>query len=200
MERYIFPPEVIEEVLSPGYGPIETGYALTPGGIFANTLTRFSHCKGEAVNWYFASWMDRIDRNKIWSPDHTTFETDKKNGPDSVAGATWTISEYIQGKLTPIVIHFYDPAEIMDTSRFPDTNITCALAADLGDGKGASFGAFLHMIRDTYFGCEMRNRFFLRSGSVEEAEGLVRHNCHEMGNLAEFLPGLYARETHYAVV
>ncbi len=83
----------------------------------------------------------------------------------------------------------------MDTSRFTDTNINCALCADLGDDKGASFGAFLHMVRDTYFGCEMRNRFWLRKATIEEAVGLLEHNCHEMGNLAEFLPGLYARDT-----
>ena len=201
IERYTFPAEVIEEVLSPGYGPIETGYAPAPdGGMFVNTLTRFSHCKGKMVDWYFVSWMNSLERNKIWSPDHTTFEVDGKNKPGTVAGATWRISEYLGGNLVPIVISFYDPAEIMDTSRFADTNITCALCADLGDGKEESFGAFLHIVRDTYFGCEMRNRFWLRNASVEEAVGLVRHNCHEMGNLAEFLPGLYARETQYSSV
>ncbi len=95
MERFTFPPEVIEEVLSPGYGPIETGYAPAPdGGMFVNTLTRFSHCKGKMVDRWFASYMTNIDRNKTWSPDHTTFESDFKNKPGTVAGATWRISEY----------------------------------------------------------------------------------------------------------
>jgi hypothetical protein len=196
MHKYLFPAETIEELLSPGYGPTETGYAPAPGGgMFISTLTRFPYAKGKMVNWWFATFMTNIERNKIWSPDHMTFESDFKNEAGvSVAGATWKIGEYLsQGEMSRVALSFYDAAEVMDTSRFPETNVTWAICADVATQDGEPKGAFIHLVRDTYFGCEMRNRFWIADCSEEEAKETVRHNWQEMGSLAEFLPGLYTR-------
>jgi hypothetical protein len=69
----------------------------------------------------------------------------------------------------------------------------CQIAPD-----GIVVGMFLHIVRDTSFGCEMRNRFWLMGGREEAANGLIKHNLEEMGSLAEFLPGLYLRENQGA--
>ena len=195
MHTYVFPPEVIEELLSPGYGPIETGYGPAPGGgMFISTLTRFPYATGKMVDWWFSGFMTNLERNKIWSPDHVSFESDFKNPAGTVAGATWRIGEYIApGEMARHTLSFYDASEIMDTSRFPETNIAWAICADIADDNGEPKGTFIHLVRDTYFGCEMKNRFWIRDCSVEEAKETVRHNWQEMGSLAEFLPGLYMR-------
>jgi len=91
-------------------------------------------------------------------------------------------------------ISFYDPAELFDVSKFPENNITFVLVAEINSPKGDLIATFLHVVRDTFYGCEMRNRFWLPNSSEEEARALINHNMNEMGSLGEFLPNLYYRE------
>lgn len=44
-------------------------------------------------------------------------------------------------------------------------------------------------------GCEMRSRFWLFDVPDIAGLGLMVHCLEEMGNLADFWPGLYAKET-----
>jgi hypothetical protein len=91
-------------------------------------------------------------------------------------------------------IKFYDPSDVFDVSKFEEAHISCALVAESSGPDGIVSGMFLHIVRDTSFGCEMRNRFWLTAGTEETAKGLIKHNLEEMGSLAEFLPGLFLRE------
>ena len=78
--------------------------------------------------------------------------------------------------------------------QLEEAHISCALVAEISGPGGIVVGMFLHIVRDTSFGCEMRNRFWLMGGAEKAAQGLIKHNLEEMGSLAEFLPGLYLRE------
>ncbi|MFC2045060.1 DAPG hydrolase family protein [Chloroflexota bacterium] len=195
MTRYDIQQEILEEMLTPGYAPLETGYQmLLDGNILAATYTRFPYAKGKMVEWWFGSFLHNTQSYKLWHPDHTTFVWDDKKKPGICVGATHISEEYLGNQVVPMQISFYDPADIFDISRFEPANIGCALVAEIRHPDGSLFGMFLHIVRDTSFGCEMRNRFWLIGANEEVAKGLIKHNLEEMGSLAEFLPGLYLRE------
>jgi len=195
MTRFDWPKEILAEVLAPGYGPLETGYKTLPeGGMLASTYTRFPYAKGEMINWWFGSFLHNTQSYKLWHPDHNSFVWDDKKKPGTVIGATHISDEHIGSELIPMRISFYDPADIFDVSKFKKANISCALVAEIRGPSGLVNSMFLHIVRDTPFGCEMRNRFWFKSASVEIVRGIIKHNIEEMGSLAEFLPGLYMRE------
>ena len=61
--------------------------------------------------------------------------------------------------------------------------------------EDVQLGHLIHFVRDTDFGCEMRSRFWLFEGEEGMARDLMQHCIEEMGNLADLLPDLYAKET-----
>ena len=193
--RYDIPQEVLDEMLAPGYGPLEIGYRLLPDGVvYAATYTRFPYAKGRMVAWWFGSFLHNTQSYKLWHPDHTTFVWDDKKKPGTCVGATHISEEYLGDELVPMRISFYDPSDIFDVSKFEAANISCALVAEIRNPDGSLQGLFLHIVRDTSFGCEMRNRFWMVNSNEASARALLKHNTEEMGSLAEFLPGLYLRE------
>jgi hypothetical protein len=199
MTRYDMPKEILDEVLAPGYGPLEIGYRSLPdGNILASTYTRFPYAKGRMVAWWFGSFLHNTQSYKLWHPDHTTFAWDDKKKPGTCVGATHVSEEYLGNELVPMRIQFFDPSDIFDVSKFEEAHIGCALVAEIRRPDGSLFGMFLHIVRDTSFGCEMRNRFWLINATEEDAKGLIKHNVEEMGSLAEFLPGLFLRENQDA--
>ena len=187
------PRETIEEMLSPGYSDMEMGWKMLLGGIlYSASYIRFPGAKGKMVDWWFSSFLHNTQSYKLWSPDHVSFYWDEHKQPGTVIGATHISEEWMGEQLVPMKIHFYDPADIFDVSRFKEANIGCALVAEISSNADQVFATFLHIVRDTYYGCEMRNRFW---GLGEPNAETLRHNTEEMGSLAEFLPGLYLRET-----
>ncbi len=195
MTRYDMPKEILDELLAPGYGPLETGYkALPDGNMLACTYTRFPYAKSRMVEWWFGIFLHNTQSYKLWHPDHTTFIWDDKKKPGTCVGATHISEEYLGDKLVPMRITFYDPSDVFDVSEFEEAHIGCALVTEIRRPDSSLYGMFLHVVRDTSFGCEMRNRFWLIDAIEEDAKGLIKHNLEEMGSLAEFLPGLFLRE------
>ena len=195
MTRYDMEKEILEELLAPGYGPLETGYKTMPGGnMLASTYTRFPCAKGRMVEWWFGTFLHNTQSYKLWHPDHTSFVWDDKKKPGTCVGATHISEERLGNRVVPMRITFYDPSDVFDVSKFEAAQISCALVAEIRGPGGSFFGMFLHIVRDTSFGCEMRNRFWLVNATEESVKALIRHNLEEMGSLAEFLPGLYLRE------
>jgi hypothetical protein len=195
MSRYDIPKEILDEVLAPGYGPLETGYKTLPNGIIlAGTYTRFPYARGKMIEWWFGTFLHNTQSYKLWHPDHTSFVWDDKKKPGTCVGATHISEERIGNTLIPMRITFYDPSDIFDMSKFKKASIGCALVAEIRGPNGKVNSMFLHMVRDTSFGCEMRNRFWFTGATEESARGIIKHNLEEMGSLAEFLPGLYLRE------
>lgn len=193
ISHFDIPQETIEEMLAPGYSDLEMGCRKLPGGLlYTATYMRFPGAKGKMVDWWFGSFLHNTQSYKLWSKDHVSFYWDDKKQPGTVVGATHISEEWLDGELVPMKIKFFDPADIFDTSRFAAANIGCALVAEISSADDKVFATFLHIVRDTYYGCEMRNRFW---GVGEPNAETLRHNTEEMGSLAEMLPGLYLRET-----
>ena len=193
--RYDFPKEILDEMLAPGYGPLEMGYKVLPdGNMLVSTYTRFPYAKGKMIEWWFGSFLYNTQGYKLWHPDHTIFVWDDQKKPGTCVGAAHKTEEYLGDQLATLWVKFYDPSDIFDVSRFEEANIGCALVAEITGPDGALLGSLLHIVRDTSFGCEMRNRVILGNAPEEMANGLMKHNLEEMANLADFLPGLYLRE------
>ena len=162
--------------------------------MLASTYTRFPCAKGRMVEWWFGTFLHNTQSYKLWHPDHTSFVWDDKKKPGTCVGATHISEERLGNRVVPMRITFYDPSDVFDVSKFEAAQISCALVAEIRGPGGSFFGMFLHIVRDTSFGCEMRNRFWLVNATEESVKALIRHNLEEMGSLAEFLPGLYLRE------
>ncbi len=190
------PDEVIEELLSPGYGPMEFGdVMLEDGTVYSSTYMRFPYAKGYMIDWWFSNRLNNTNDYQFWNPDHGTFEWDKNKQPGTTIGATHISKEKIGDQVLPMRISFYDPAELVDPQRLKEANISCFLVAEVRLETGELLSCFLHVARDTYYGCELRNRFWAPGDTREHTRQMNMHNIEEMGSLAEFLPGLYLRET-----
>ena len=186
---------VIDELLAPGYAPIETGYFRLPDGVMhTKALLRMPNCKGKMVDWWFGYLHDTTSY-KFWHPDHVYFKWDEKWSPGHYIGATHQGQEYLGGNLAKVQIKFHDPAEIFDTSKFKAANISAVIYAIVLKDNGQLDGHMIHSCRDTEYGCDMRSRFWFSEAPDAVGLGVMTHHLEEMGNLAEFLPGLYHRET-----
>lgn len=187
--------EDVNQLLEPGYMPIETGYYRMPNGhIHVRVLTRMPRCKGKMVDWWFG-YLSGTETYKMWHPkDHLTLEWDKHWRPGHYIGASHSIEELIGGQVLKARIHFRDPSEFFDTSRFKAANVGAVICANAYDPEETPHGRIIHFVRDTDFGCEMRSRFWLFQAPDIAGLGLMMHCMEEMGNLADFLPALYARE------
>ena len=187
---------LIEEakiLLEPGYSSMETGYYRLPNGdMHVRTLTRMPRSNGKMVDWWFGYIKD-TETYRMWHPEHQFFKWDEKWSPGHYIGASHITHEYLGTELVKMRISFFDPAEIFDTSRFKAANVGAAICANILDSNDVPSGCFIHLLRDTDYGCEMRNRFWMFHAIEATALGLMTHNLLEMGNLADFLPDLYAK-------
>jgi hypothetical protein len=205
--------EQANDLLEPGYLPLETGYQrLEDGTLLVAALTQMPGCKGYMVDWWFG-YHETTEQYKLWHPeDHVWTEWDEKWKPGHYVGATSQVHEYIGGDLQKLRIRFRDPSELLDTSRFEEAGVSGVVCARTGLLEAPIWGGHLiYFCRDTDDGCEMRSRFWL--GDVDPPEiartpeektamfpdeagrSLLNHCIEEMRTLASFLPGLYRRET-----
>ena len=194
-KRTDLPIEELNQLLEPGYMPVETGYYRLPNGdMHVRILIRMPRCKGRMVDWWFG-YMRDTETYKMWHPAHRFFKWDEKWSPGHYIGATHTIEEQVGTELFKVRIKFYDPTEVFDGSRFKAAKVGAAVCGDAIDAQGIPHGHLIHTVRDTDYGCEMRNRFWLLHHPDDKVGlGVMTHNLEEMGNLADFLPALYARE------
>jgi len=217
------------DLLKPGYLPLETGYARLPNGqIHVACLTKMPGCKGRMVKWFFG-WQSNTNHYQWWHP-HAHVWADWEKGPqnrnndpdvDNFIGDSHLVHEVIGGETSKLRIHFLDPSEYLDTSRFTEANVSAAICARVGYlDKPLKISRMIHFIRDTEDGCEMRSRFW--SGDIEISipilgpilglvmntrtmrqrvlpeflgEELLTHCAEEMNHLAEILPDLFYKMT-----
>lgn len=188
------PVEEINQLLDPGYMPVETGYYRLPNGhMHVRVLTRMPRCKGEMVDWWFG-YLSDTETYKMWHPkSHLSLKWDEHWRPGHYIGASHTVEELIGGQVLKVRIQFHDPSELFDTSRFKEARVGAVICANAYENE-VSHGRIIHLVRDTDFGCEMRSRFWLFQAPDIAGLGLMMHCMQEMGNLADWLPALYARE------
>jgi hypothetical protein len=184
------------QLLEPGYLPMETGYTrLGNGQWLAAILTRLPKINGKMLEWWIASYLDSTEKYKAWDSAHLLFEWDDKKKPGQYIGASHLCEEISAGKVIKIRIKFEDPLKYFEASRLAAANlenITCATIYT-PDYKTV-VSRLVQAVRKTDFGCEMRQRFWQEVGGAEGARGIMEHSISEMGRLSEYLPVIYARE------
>jgi hypothetical protein len=203
-------------LLRPGYLGLETGYLRLPSGeLHVAAWTTMFGCTGRMVEWWFG-FLETTEQYKWWHPrDHVWCEWVGERDTGHFIGGTHHVHEYIGGELQKLKIHFRDPAEYLDVTRFGEAGVTAAVCARVGLLDSPIWaGHLVHLCRDTDYGCEMRSRFWLGDFDPPElapdaaartnafpdttGEGLVKHCHEEMSYLAGFLPGLYSQHADRA--
>jgi hypothetical protein len=210
------------ELLRPGYLPLETGFTRLPNGqMYVAVLTKMPGTKGNMIDWWFGYAGD-TEKYKMWHPkDHVVGEWDEKWRPGHYIGASHLVHEYLGEEFVKLRITFREPAEYFDTSRFAEGNVSAVVCGRVGFlDKPLDFAHVIHFVRDTDEGCEMRSRFwsgdirfrlpfigpalsnmantpFIRKRLVKEQIGrnLTIHCAEEMNRLSGFLPELYHKMT-----
>lgn len=170
-----FPISEANQLLDPGYLPMETGFTrLTNGQLFVSNLTKMIGVTGKMIDWWFGWHYMEAQRYKLWHPRaHQLNRADKMIGDDNKLSDREKylhnpnyVTEYVGNKSLDLVITFSDPSEFFDISQFEKAKIGTAICGVVGyQDKPVNFGVLIHQIRETDDGCEMRSRFWL--GKVE---------------------------------
>ena len=188
--------EEVNQLLEPGYLPLETGYCRLPNGqMYVAVLTRMPGSKGKMVEWWFGAHLRDTETYKEWDPKaHLFFKWDEKWRPGHYIGASHYGEELMAGEVLRFTVKFDDPTRFLDTSRFKEARVGAVICGEGFLPDGTPDGRVIHLVRDTEYGAEMRSRFWIYKGTEEMGRGHMEHCISEMGYLADFLPELYARE------
>ncbi|HUO38876.1 MAG TPA: hypothetical protein VMU34_14060, partial [Mycobacterium sp.] len=168
-------------------------------------------------SWWFGWHGCDSRRYKLWHPRAHVYAAWQDGAADvqHYLGRTSVINEYIGSTLLRAAIRFLTPA----TMGFADEGDAVAVCARLGSSDvPVDVGWFVHHIRPTARGAEMRSRFWLGGSHIavrgapglasravravaprligtsrSTARDLMVHCAEEMNHLAGFLPALYQR-------
>jgi hypothetical protein len=200
------------------YTALETGVHRQGNGVYVvKALTRMPNVKAKMVKWWFADYMETTEHYKMWHPAAHVWMDWENKIPGEVIGASHLVDEYIGTKMEKLRIQFIDPSEFLtDYEQLDGRFVICARVGFREEPINVT--SMCHIVRDTPFGAEMRSHFWL--GHVAKREGndevfsiegifgntalvrfilldqtfavdLMTHAIQEMGNLSDFLPGLY---------
>jgi hypothetical protein len=210
-------------VADDGYQQTENGYGvLEDGGYQVSVRTDMPGVTPAMWVWWFGWHGCDTRRYKLWHPRaHLSAAWKDGDVPDTgrVGAARYVgrwsmISEYIGSSLLSGAIQFVAPESMGLPS---DSDDAVAVCARLGTGDApVDVGWFIHHIRSTQGGAEMRSRFWMGGqhiavrnapgmaskamrptasrilGDAEaNARNLLVHCAQEMNHLAGFLPELY---------
>lgn len=208
-------------VADAGYQLTENGYGvLADGSIQVSVRTDMPGVTPAMWAWWFGWHGEDSRRYKLWHP-RAHVSAHWRDGvsadhrcPPRYVGRTSLISEYIGSTLLRAAIRFVAP-ETLGLPAGDDGAL--AVCARLGSGDvPVDAGWFIHHIRSTPEGAEMRSRFWLGGPhlavrgapgvasraarplaarvlgvSASRARDLLVHCAQEMNHLAGFLPDLY---------
>jgi hypothetical protein len=167
--------ENINELLNPGYLPLETGYCKMPdGSVFVAVLTEMPDVTGDMLDWWF--WWHPINplRYKIWYPEThlgTKLDVDmeeyiSRSGPYNQRywnTANYPVEDIGVGKDT-LSIRFIPPYDFgFDISRFETAGVATAICGIVGSisKKIRQHTYMCHFVRNKNNGVEMRSRFWI---------------------------------------
>lgn len=208
-------------VAEPGYQPTENGYGmLADGSIQVSVRTDMPGVTPQMWSWWFGWHGCDSRRYKLWHPRaHLTARwkdgaDGDRRGADRYVGRSSLISEYIGSTMMRAAIQFVSP----QTMGLPaDSGDAVAVCARLGSGDvPVDAGWFIHHVRTTENGSEMRSRFWMGGphlavrgapgiasrvarpvasrvlgASADTARDLLVHCAQEMNHLAGFLADIY---------
>lgn len=209
-------------VAEEGYQQTENGYGVREDGSYqVSVRTDMPGVTPAMWTWWFGWHGCDTRRYKLWHP-RAHLSAAWKDGDDAgrrgsqrYIGRWSIISEYIGSAMLNAAIQFVAPAEM---GCPPDGDDAVAICARLGSSDApVDVGWFIHHIRSTPTGAEMRSRFWMGGPhiAVRKAPGvaskavrpvasrilgdpaaggrnLLVHCAQEMNHLAGFLPDLYA--------
>lgn len=214
-------------LLKPGYLPIESGFTQLPSGeMFVAVKTNMPGVIGDMIDWWFGWHSNESQRYKLWHPHahmraaikHSSTGREKLSDRERYVGNTSYVEEYIGNSVQKLAIQFKPPGDFcLDESKFEMAGVHTAVCANVGLASlPVDFGKFVHLIRETNDGCEMRSRFWLGklslqgkseshvinrllgAGAISKfavgralGHDMVVHCAMEMTHLASFLPALY---------
>lgn len=209
-------------LLDKGYSRFETGIKRQPNGVYrVRALTRMPGVSPEMVRWWFADYMQTTEHYKHWHPQaHTWMDWENKK-PGQIIGAAHLVHEYIGEDLSKLRIQFVDASEFLGSLDLKEDHFIVGARVGLLE-EPINVTTMCHYVRETPFGAEMRSVFWMGhvanrggTGIADKIKGvlgntwlarrilvndtlalnLMTHAIEEMGNLSDFLPELYARET-----
>jgi hypothetical protein len=201
-----------------GYQQTENGYGLLgDGSLHVSVRTDMPGVTPVMWAWWFGWHGCDTRRYKLWHPRaHLSAFWKGEEHDGGYIGRCSIISEYIGSTLVNAAIHFVSPA---DMGCPPDSHDAVSICARLGSGDAPmDAGWFIHHIRSTPAGAEMRSRFWMGGPRIAvrhapgvasravrpiashvlgvseaTARNLLVHCAQEMNHLAGFLPELYAQ-------
>ncbi|MBW0019163.1 MAG: hypothetical protein JO236_16675 [Mycobacterium sp.] len=208
-------------VADDGYQQTENGYGiLADGSLQVSVRTDMPGVTPQMWSWWFGWHGSDTRRYKLWHPRAHLFAAWKdgddagRRGAQRYVGRWSIISEYIGSTMLNAAIQFVAPETL---GCPPDSADAVSICARLGSGDApVDAGWFIHHIRSTRGGTEMRSRFWMGGphiavrnapsiaskavrplasrvlGTSEAtARNLLAHCAQEMNHLAGFLPDLY---------
>ncbi|MEB3981707.1 hypothetical protein OQ968_10565 [Mycobacterium sp. 663a-19] len=200
-----------------GYHRTENGYGmLDDGSMQVSVRTDMPGVTPAMWVWWFGWHGGDTRRYKLWHPRaHLSARwNDGGRGGQRYIGRASMIREYIGSTMVSAAIQFVAPASV---GLPADSDDAVSICARLGSGDApVEAGWFVHHIRSTAGGAEMRSRFWMGGphiavrqapglasravrplasrvlgGSESTARNLLVHCAQEMNHLAGFLPELY---------
>jgi hypothetical protein len=209
-------------VADDGYQQTENGYGVLEDGSYqVSVRTDMPGVTPAMWSWWFGWHGSDTRRYKLWHPRaHLSAawkdgeQDGDRKGAQRYIGRWSLISEYIGSSMLNGAIQFVAPEE---KGCPPDSDDAVAVCARLGASDApVDVGWFIHHIRSTPGGSEMRSRFWMGGPhiAVRKAPGvaskavrpiasrilgdpvasgrnLLVHCAQEMNHLAGFLPELY---------
>lgn len=200
-------------LLDVGYHQTENGYGrLRAGGFQVSVRTDMPGVTPAMWDWWFGWHGSQTRRYKLWHPRaHASARWADGGGDGHYVGRTSLIEEYLGSAYAKAAIRFVPPAELGLAPAADEV----AVCARLGSSEvPVDIGWFVHHVRATPEGAEMRSRFWMGGpligvrGATRLAGHLVRpvaarqlpdprdllvHCAQEMNHLAGFLPQLHRR-------
>jgi hypothetical protein len=160
----------INDLLLPGYLPMENGYCrMSDGSFFVAVRTEFPNATDGIFDWWFEWHSQEPFRYRIWYPE-CHFDTSVKviQSPSLNQPAYWhTIHYPVEdiglGKET-LSIHFVPPSKFgFDVSRFCESNIVTVICGVVGSIERhlKQHTYMCHLVRRFSGGYEMRSRFWI---------------------------------------
>ena len=203
------------ELLDDGYQQTETGYGRLPNGAFqVSVRTDMPGVTPRMWDWWFGWHGSDTRRYKLWHPRaHASARWSDGGGDGRYVGRTSLIEEYLGSAYVKGAIRFVRPDRLgLPSERLGESVAVCARVGS--SETPVDIGWFVHQIRPTPEGAEMRSRFWMGGPYVRVRHGnlfadsmirpvaarqlpdprdLLVHCAQEMNHLAAFLPALYAR-------
>jgi transposase-like protein len=188
--------EEVEQLIRPGYAPMETGYYPLPTGqMYVAALVPMPGCMSHWVDWWFGTYLKDSKTFKEWDPEtHLTFKWDKKWRPGQYIGASHYGEYLLGGRIHRFRFVYDDPARYFDTSKFAEAKVGTVICGEAFLPDGTPDGRIIHVVRDKSSGCEMRTRLWLNRATDEIAMLHIEHCVSKMGMLGDLLRRIRGEE------